>query len=297
MTPELISTSLAHIAHILVLAAHYLSLRLPAEIMLPHHDYPRPTIFNLSASYKHGEVPFPGSALPSQIAGIQNGDQFTPRVRLLFIEKPLPTLAKEDPATYALFLEGVTLLAYDIAWACSTQGVSIGDRNSYEDVCNIGQNLYRLLIGDQLHRKSLEPAFPPSFTPPSVSPKRDDGDELKTKSQTFRLSRRTPYSTRGAADGNDFVRGFKILNPVMLVDRLKKKLSSEQQPMFQWEKISEDDAQAGDDDFEDGVFIGAGGSRRPEDSIMSVQTVATTAPDNGSPAPRGTSGWTKLKSR
>lgn len=60
------------------------------------------------------------------------------------------TLAKEDPSTYSLFIEGVVLLAYNIAWACCTQGVPIGDKTSYEDVCNMGRNLYSLLIGNQL---------------------------------------------------------------------------------------------------------------------------------------------------
>ncbi|KAH8899361.1 hypothetical protein GQ53DRAFT_741482 [Thozetella sp. PMI_491] len=294
MPPDLISTSLSHIAHILVLASHYLALRLPAEITLPHRDYPRPTIFTLSASYKYGEIPFPGSALSSHPPPDAKGaEQTVPRARLLFLEKPLATLAKEDPATYALFLEGVTLLAYDIAWACCSQGVSIGDRNSYEDVCNMGQNLYRLLIGGQLHRKSLEPAFPPSFTPPTGSPKADDGDALKPKSQIGRWSHGTAYGFLAAADGNELVRGFKLINPVKLRDGLKKKLSTEQ-PMLEWEKISEDDARGADEDFDEGVFVGAGGSRLPHESVMSVQA----GPDNGGAgASRGNSGWTKLKSR
>lgn len=302
MTPELVSTSLAHIAHILVLVSHYLAIRLPAEITLPHRDYPRPTIFTLASSYKHGDISFPGSSLPSQLSSDPRAaDQHVPRPRLLYIEKPLPALAKDDPATYSLFLEGVTHLAYDIAWACCSQGVSIGDRNSFEDICNMGQNLYRLLIGDQLHRKSLEPAFPPSFTPPTGSPKADDGDELKAKAQIGRWSHGTTYSFLGGAEGTEFVRNFKLLGPMKLIDRLKKRLSSEA-PMLEWEKIDEDDARGAEDDFEEGVFVAGSGSKRPDtiaDSIMSVQTVGTSAPDGGgsSNAPRGTSGWTKLKSR
>jgi hypothetical protein len=264
LSPEVISTSLAHISHILMLASHYLAIRLPAEITLPHRDYPRPTILSLTSSYRHDEISFPGSGLPPEMAtdtkSVGNS-QHVPRPRPLFVDKALPTLSKEDPASYALFLEGVTLLAYDIAWACSTQGVSIGDKNSYEDVCNIGQNLWRLLIGDQLYRKSLEPAFPSAVE----GPKDDDG---RTRIQQIgRWSHGTTHSFLGGAEGNELVRNFRLLAPIKLADRLKKKLSSEA-PMLEWEKIDGDEARAGDESVNEGVT-----------------------------RPTGLSGWTKLKNR
>jgi hypothetical protein len=314
MTPEAISTSLAHISHMLMLASHYLSIRLPAEITLPHRDYPRPTIFSLASSYRHGEVSFPGSGLPPMDA--RGGDQqHTPRARPLFIDKPLPVLAKEDASTYALFLEGVALLAYNIAWACCTQGVSFGDRNSYDDVCNMGQNLWRLLIGDQLHRKPVEPTFPPTLTSLQGSPKDDGPAEIgKGKAQIGRWSHGTTHTFLGGAEGTELVRNFKLLNPTKLVDRLKKKLSSEA-PMLEWEKIDGEEARAGEQDFDDGVIVrghrrgGEGRRNLGIESVMTVQTVEAGPDDEGSrdqdhsdvPAERkpsaGTSGWTKLKSR
>src|SRR3569833_4227930 len=54
--PEVISTCLAHITHILMLATHYLAIRLPAEVTLPHRVYPRSTFFCLASSYSHGEI-------------------------------------------------------------------------------------------------------------------------------------------------------------------------------------------------------------------------------------------------
>lgn len=263
LSPEVISTSLAHIAHILMLASHYLAIRLPAEVTLPHRDYPRPTIFALPSSYRHGDIFFPGSAVPQTTADTRSDRQNShiPRPRPLFIDKPLPLLLKEDQSSYSLFLEGVTLLAYDIAWACSTQGVSIGDRNSYDEVCNIGQNLWRLLIGDQLHRKSVEPTFP------SPADSQDEDDAQRTKSQIGRWSHGTTHSFLGGAEGTEYIRNFKLPPPIKLADRLKKKLSSEA-PMLEWEKIDGDEARAGDDEAGD----------------------ATSRP-------AGLNGWTKVKNR
>jgi hypothetical protein len=299
LSPEVISTSLAHIAHILVLASHYLAIRLPAEITLPHRDYPRPTIFSLASSYKHGEVPFPGS-MASQIAN--EGEQRLPRPRPLFIDKPLSTLSKEDPSAYSFFLEGAALLAYNIAWACCSQGVSFGDKDSFEDVCSMGQNLWRLLIGDQLHRRSVEPTFPSSLTPPTGSPRDEGHGEITNPKSTIgRWSHGTVHSFLGGAEGTEFVRNFKILSPLKLADRLKKRLSSEA-GMLEWENIEGDEVEDG---FDDGVLVrghGAGGSVGRGDlgaaSIMTVRTVGTNGgfSDSGGTA-KGTSGWTKLKTR
>lgn len=263
LSPEVISTSLAHIAHILMLASHYLAIRLPAEVTLPHRDYPRPTIFSVQSSYRHGDIFFPGSAMAQTAADTRSdgNNGHIPRPRPLFVDKPLPLLLKEDPSSYSLFLEGVTLLAYDIAWACSTQGVSIGDKNSYDEVCNIGQNLWRLLIGDQLHRKAVEPTFPS----PVDSPRDDDAQ--RTKAQIGRWSHGTTHSFLGGAEGTEYIRNFKLPSPIKLADRLKKKLSSEA-PMLEWEKIDGDEARAGDED------VGEGANR--------------TA---------GLNGWTKVKNR
>ncbi len=306
LSPEAISTTLAHIAHILALTSHYLAIRLPAEITLPHPDYPRPTIFSLASSYKHGEVSFPGS-LASQIPQVaDDGEQrHVPRPRPLFIDKPLPTLAKEDPSAYSFFLEGASLLAYDIAWACCSQGVSFGDKDSYEDVCNMGQNLWRLLIGDQVHRRSVEPTFPSSLTPPTGSPRNEDhGEMTNPKSSIGRWSHGTLHSFLGGAEGTEFVRNFKIVPPLKLTDRLKKRLSSEA-PMLEWEKIEGEELEDG---FDDGVLVrghGSGGTAaagRAADlgaaSIMTVRTAGSNGgvSDNASTA-KGTSGWTRLKNR
>ncbi|KXH61491.1 hypothetical protein CSAL01_11205 [Colletotrichum salicis] len=272
ISPELLSTSLANIAHILALTSHYLSVRLPAEITLPHRDYPRPTIFNLSWSYQHGEVPFPGTSPVTSFSAEERESQphYMPRPRPLFVDKALPVLAKEDPAAHSLFLEGVTLLAYDIAWACSTQGVFVGDRNSFDDVCHMGRNLYNLLIGQQLHSTQTGRLYPPATSSPGVKHDALDQEELgKAPSWMGRYSHGTAHAFLGSAEGSEFIRGFKLPSPMKLADRLKKKLVSEV-AVPEWE-VLEDDAWAIDD--------GEGQANR--------------AVSGGG----GTNGWTKVKNR
>ncbi|KAK4190480.1 UV radiation resistance protein and autophagy-related subunit 14-domain-containing protein [Podospora australis] len=282
LSPEVISTVLAHLAHILVLASHYLMIRLPAEITLPHRDYPRPTIFQIGTSYRHGEVPFPGSEPTQPVVSVAG--ESVKRPRPLYIDKALPELAKDDPQAYSYFIEGVTLLAYDIAWVCASQAVSFGDRESCEDVLNMGHNLWRLLIGDQLHRRSVEPTFPSSLTTPAGSPRDrdlvDNGGVAKPKSMIGRWSHGTTHTSLNEKAGQDFIRGFKIMPAVKLSDQLKNRLSSEA-PMLEWEKID-------GDEFDDGLD-GAGSMlnvRRPEGGNGTTSTKAT-----------GTSGWTRVKTR
>ncbi|KAK1837249.1 UV radiation resistance protein and autophagy-related subunit 14-domain-containing protein [Podospora conica] len=288
ISPEQVSTSLCHMAHILVLACHYLAIRLPAEITLPHRDYPRPTIFSLASSYRHGDVGFPGSLSSDAGAGPTG---HSPRPRPLFIDKPLSTLAKEDASAYSLFLEGVALLAYDIAWACCAQGVSFGDKESYDDISNMGQNLWRLLIGDQVHRRSVEPTFFRSSSPLSGSPREEESmDMAKLKTLMGRWSHGTTYLNLGSAEGVEFVRTFKILSPIKLVDRLKKRLSTDA-PMLEWETIEGHEADGIHDGMESEVLV-----RDPRmDSSMAATNAGGT--DGNPTKATGSSGWTKVKSR
>jgi hypothetical protein len=157
-SPAQITTALSHIAHLLVLATHYLAIRLPAEITLPHRDYPLPTILPLEHSYKHPHIPFPGStpltsSNTSPTASRHEHVPDLPRPRPLYIYKHLPILAKEDPGAYALFLEGATLLAYNIAWLCKSQYIPVGPSSptTFENICAIGHNLAQQ-AGYRIHK-------------------------------------------------------------------------------------------------------------------------------------------------
>jgi hypothetical protein len=304
-SPEAISTSLASIAHILVLASHYLAIRLPAEITLPQREYPRPTIFSLSSSYHHPEVPFPGSN-PLQLHPSQDTTQSLPRPRPLYVDKPLPVLAKENMAVYNAFIEGVTLLAYDISWACCSQGIALSDRD--EDICNMGQNLYRLLIGNQLINNPTAQIYATSAPAGEIeelkSEKQRDG---KAKNLMGYYSHGGAYGNLATAEGAEFVRSFKLASPKLIADRVKSKLLYEA-PMLEWENIDSADALTADEEG-DGVLVkgrrrreSAGGRPSDAESALTSVAIAPRADSDhemtaGKRKASGASGWTKLKSR
>ncbi|KAF4435430.1 hypothetical protein FACUT_7171 [Fusarium acutatum] len=273
-TPEMISTSLSHICHILMLVSHYLSIRLPAAITLPHRDYPRPTIFNLSASYRSGDPVFPsqtGAGNPSQSGDIES--QRVSRPRPLFIDKPPALLAKEDSATFSYFIEGVALLAYNIAWACSTQGVSIGDRTHFEDICNMGRNLHELLTNHQNVGGNIYPLLSNKKDP---SASKNDTDAHASRMGQY--SHGTTFYYLGGAEGTEFSKTFKLPGPMKLADKLKKKLLSEA-PAPDWE-VLDDDAWKVEEEVVD--------TNQPNKDLLGS--------DKNSPR-RGTSGWMKVKNR
>ncbi|KAI1132675.1 hypothetical protein F5Y10DRAFT_230512 [Nemania abortiva] len=314
--PELLSASLSHITHLLFLASHYLAIRLPAEITLPHNDYPRPTIFSLSSSYQHGEVGFPGS---SPIPPDPRDRQFAnvPSPRPLFVDRPLTTLAKEDPATYNAFLEAVCLLSYDIVWLCRTQGVPMGDNNNHFDAfASIGRNMYNLLINSSLQRNPQQIADDIG-NQIAVAEGSEPTELGKTAPRMGLYSHGSGHTFLGSAAGNELTRNFKLPNPIKLTDKLKSKLNHEN-PIPEWE-VLENDAWA-PEDVDDGVLVGGArpkpsvgerGARFGFESYMSVNTVKSGGSGDNPPmivsaaangkdrekGEKGTNGWTKVKAR
>lgn len=264
----------------LMLAAHYLAVRLPAAITLPHRDYPRPTILNLSNSYRlAGDGPFQTQgSLSTPMSENQGADSLhIPRPRPLFIDKPLPQLSKEDPASYSFFLEGVTLLAYDIAWLCSSQGVSIGDRSAFEDVCNMGRNLHNLLISQQ---SSVGNALPINKSVPELEGKNGQCHWIG------RYSHGTTYYSLGGAEGAEFTRSFKLPGPMKLADKLKKKLISDA-PAPDWEVLDDDAWKI--EDGNDGGVLRENQVKGGSDKSRTSQAKSTSR--------TGSSGWMKVKNR
>lgn len=130
--PDRLSASLANICRLLAVTCHYLSVRLPAEIVMPGPDRAVPTIMSIQSSFR----------VQDESNRVAAGKSRLPTARLLSIDKSLPKLAKDDMPTYNLAVEGVILLAWNVAWLCKVQGAA--DISSWEDVCCIGSNLYRL---------------------------------------------------------------------------------------------------------------------------------------------------------
>ncbi|PVH83430.1 hypothetical protein DL98DRAFT_547429 [Cadophora sp. DSE1049] len=309
-SPAEISTALSHIVHLLMLSTHYLAIRLPAEITLPHRDYPLPTIFPIASSYKHTDVPFPGST-PNQSSNTSptasrhaEAPSNLPHPRPLFIKKPLPLLSTEDPSGYGLFLEGVTLLAYNIAWVCKSQGIPVGDESSFEDICNLGRNLYNLLIGTKPRPSPGSRASSAQSTPTKGG--RETDGESDRKNSTFttmgNFSHGTAHSFLGGAVGTDFIRSWKLPSPTKLTDKLKSKLLSEV-ANAEWEMLDADAWAVDDEMGDDGVVVGARkeAAERLQNlgmqSFMSMRTVVEAVEMVGGDGERkpGTSGWTKLR--
>lgn len=260
-------------------------------------------------------MPFPGTvAIPPTVPADQT-PKHVPRPRPLFIDKPLLILAKEDPSAYSLFIEGVVLLAYDIAWLCCSQGVPIGNKSSCEDVCNMGRNLYSLLIGSQLSNNPKSRIHQGGDEFAASGPTTDHLGGTSTPTMG-RYSHGSVNGFLGSAEGNEFTRNFKLPNPVKLADRLKKKMLSDADGL-DWEML-DDDAWAQDEPMEIGVqarFKRPGESNRRlfgVESVMSTATARTTLESvigdfareelDEPPSPErervpGTSGWTKIKSR
>lgn len=127
MHPDLINASLSHLTRLLTTTAHYLAIRLPAELNPPHASHPSPFILSLSSSYNK----------------LKDG-----KIRYLSTPKPVPLLAKEDPGIYNNFIEGLVLFAYDIAWLSRSQGLT--SIKTWEDLCCIGKNVHDLFFGAHL---------------------------------------------------------------------------------------------------------------------------------------------------
>ncbi|KAK1247201.1 hypothetical protein MKX07_002110 [Trichoderma sp. CBMAI-0711] len=274
LEPEVISTSLSHIAHVIVLVSHYLSIRLPAEITLPHRDYPRPTMFTIQNSYRHGEITFPGTFMAAPLSDTPFSNRL-PRPRPLYVDKPLTQLSKEDPSTYSLFLEGATLLAYDVAWLCCSQGVNIGDRTSFEDICNMGRNLYSLLMNNQ----SLAAAKPYSIGAPGSDA--DDGP-----SWIGRFAHGSTFYFLAGEEGTQLVKSFKLPNPLKLADKLKRKLLGDA-PAPDWEVL-------GDDEWKDEGLAGNGAF---DPKAAGSKNGGGHFDGKDSPRTSNSNGWMKVKSR
>ena len=66
-------------------------------------------------------------------------------------------LARDDAIAYGAFVDGIALLAWDIAWLCKSQGMDIsgGKGGGWEEICAMGKNLWMLLFGEEAINANL----------------------------------------------------------------------------------------------------------------------------------------------
>ncbi|PYI14951.1 hypothetical protein BO86DRAFT_354770 [Aspergillus japonicus CBS 114.51] len=311
VSPAHISTALAYIAQLLVLISHYLSLRLPAEITLPHRNYPLPTIFAPSASYLLRDV---GSKLPS--AQQPSPDSIEPqrpdshrmsRPRPLSIGKSLPRLAKEDPGTYALFLEGATLLAWNVAWLCRTQGLnSMSD--SWEEICDMGKNLWQLLVAPPAQQSTLMRAFAGRDIHVKVKTSKVSPKTSIQRTVSFPMlghySHGTVHSFLGAAEGAEFMRTWRLPSPTRVIDKLKSTLMGEL-ASAEWELLERRELE--DIIHDRSSSVSQSSSTIPAstcktgsvnaDAVSESHDLEISSGAGSTSRLKGVNGWTKLRSR
>jgi hypothetical protein len=309
-SPAQISTALSHIVHLLMLCMHYLAIRLPAEIILPQPEQPLPTIYPLLSSYVHRpqNSSTTGGQSSSSPTGSRHEQPTQSRARPLHITKPLPILINEDPVAYSLFIEGVVLLAYNIAWVCKSQGADIGEEGNFDDICDIGKNLYALLLPPKARSQPSSRVSSNTSTPSKAPNRTTDNEEKKFATEPLmgRYSHGTATNSLNSAEGTEFVKSWKLTSPRHLTDKLKALLSNEVANK-EWEIVDENAWRVNDELGVDGVVIGVTkeGSNLPahlamQQSFMSCRTVVDAVEVGGrvdEPKVPGTSGWTKLKPR
>lgn len=314
-SPSQVSTSMNHLARLTHLVSHYLGLRLPAEITLPHRDYPLPTILSPGSSYTSREIPYPGltpshssSNSPSASRTVDLGP--LPRPRPLHVEKKLAILAKNDPVAYASLVEGVTLLAWDIAWMGKTQGLEIG-KSSWEDVCALGKNLWQLLLGPPLAPQRQSPAkvsVHPFTTRLNPAP----GKVMQSPHPPVlgHFSHSTAHSFLPAFEGVEHMNGWRLQSPVKVIDKVKAMLLTERDGA-EWQILREDEWEERNMPNEIGldqegyemaaretVLIDGIAKERALDASSENAYHETDQKGEGEQDKfKGTSGWTKLKSR
>ena len=311
VAPDGLSASLAAVAQLLVRVAAYLGIRLPAEITLPHSDYPQPTIFSPASSYQGKKVPFPGST-PSHSSSASPEASRTldmrvhlPKPRALFVDRPLSHLSAEDPPAYSSFIEGVSLLAYNVAWLCRTQGMKESFKQ-WEDTCSIGRNLYRLLIAQESYNpQRLENPFDKD-----IAASKSSRSILRKSPVGFgQLSHATSHSFLGIAENAQYISGWG-LSPTKIVDELKGFLLAEQQAQ-EWDVLNQKEWEDMENLIaEDPVVVGE--KRRGNTGLDDGRSYLTSTTTNGRPLlsrkgdaseseqtarKKGISGYVKLKSR
>jgi hypothetical protein len=271
--PQLINAALANVCRLLITCCHYLSVRLPAEITPPHASYPHPTIFSLQSSYQGFQLRFPGSS--STPASSRTLDQRPlPKPRLLHLDRPLVTLAKEDPARYNLYIEGISLLAWNVAWLCTSQGLNLS--SAYQAVCPMGLNLYTLFREHTSRSTTSQPT---------------NADHPARTNQLFgQFSHASARQTPPSTEGLDVMRNWRAASFTRFLDKIKQILFQDMSGA-EWEMISGNDFEQ-----EEAVLVGGSRGSRLAGAVGSSSTKRVVESEDVF-GDDGNKGYLKLKSR
>lgn len=311
LTAAEVSAVLSSIVHLICLVTFYLGVRLPAELSTGNRTYPLSTISLPAGSYITRKVDYSTlfSASPLDSSNVPTYATKPLRPRPLFIntedpEAPVARVARKDPAAFNLFLEGVSLLAWDLAWLCRSQGLEAGTE-TWEEVCDIGRNLWQLLLSPPQSAALMRVLSGRDIQNRQRSDQGIKNPVQEASRPEMKLgaqSHASAYSFLGAPNTIDPLRGWKLTKHTMIMDSLKKTLFAEISNA-EWELLGEKEWDDGGEQFDEAVFVQtrAAGGRDIDDarSIMTTRerhdTAANHIQDTGKA--KGTSGWTKVKSR
>jgi hypothetical protein len=287
-----VNACLDNICHLLGVWCHYLSIRLPAEIILPHSDFPHPAILPERSSFKATNVAYPAalaqqSSSPSASRILQE-QRDQPRPRLLHLNRPLALLAKQDPKAFGLFVEGAMLLAWDLAWLCRSQGITT--INSFDDVCDIGRNIWLLSIAQQSSASDRDRR--------EKAASEGGSRTRKTITKTVRFGFFSHGNLRRCIAGHEgaaLMQEWRLSQPHRLIDKLRNHLLIEITGA-EWDVVDDNDFE---DEGEDELAVLVGGihrhSQATQNPAMSVMSVATHI--DAFPNKKGGNGWTKVRGR
>lgn len=215
-------------------------------------------------------------------------------------------LAKEEPLLYASFVEGITLLAWDVAWVCKTQGLDVG-KSSWEDICAMGKNLWQLILGPT-------PAPQQQLPLPRNKPNISESCENKGESQKpppamlGHFSHGTAYSFLAAAEGLEHMSGWRLQNPYKVIDRVKVMLQNVRDGA-EWQLLEENEWEQPEAPLEPAKNEQAKGLKYAQAATMEGAGLQAAnsekagiysvgkGEEESEGRIKGTSGWTKLKSR
>ncbi|KAK0889630.1 hypothetical protein LTR02_015306 [Friedmanniomyces endolithicus] len=290
---ELISAGFDNVCRLLGNCCHYLSVRLPAEIVLPHNGIPHARMLSEKYSYKLSNTPHP-SMQSSQVAETASSAQRpdrSGRPRPLYLALPLAKLLKEDPNAFQMFVEAATYLAYDIAWLCKSQGLD--KITSFEDVCAIGKNVCNLFLAQ-------EQARPPLNRNISSATTRKDRARPLTTAPAIRLgaySHASAHHSTSSAVAAELFRNWRIPPVIRLTDALKAHLVNEISGA-EWDYMS---GEEWNEERQDEMPVLIGGARtsidRAEEPTVSVMSITPNDGAGEDGGKKGSSGWMKVRGR
>jgi hypothetical protein len=307
-----LTAALDSVARLVTLCAYYLGVRLPAEITLPHRDYPLATVNTPTTSYSGQRVAFSatGSSLSAPSSPTASRMDLTsfPRPRPLFIgsfdhNEVVAQFMKKDPLTFSFFMEGVSLLAWDIAYLSRTQGFVQGTER-WEDVCDVGRNLYQMILAPPQSAATFRTLTQRDL---QIRQRRSQSTSASSASEKEMIvgrlgsgSHASAHTFLGsaAAAGDNPARNWRLNKYTMVVDPLKKHLVTEMNNA-EWELLDEQEWDDGGEKMDEAVFIKTRAMDGKEyDDARSI-TTATKGADAGEEdvKGKGKSGWTKLKTR